>query len=153
MSALAPEQALDETLSKVEMALLSPVVSGELKSWVSNVQQAAATFAVDWTCFLNTVQHKQYAEIGENDAELLSRVQQMIQTERQLLEELARFHEKLHALSGRAADAQWQESPLAAEQQKVADAGIGLILQIKKQRAEAATWLSEAIYRDRGPVD
>ena len=31
--------------------------------------------------------------------------------------------------------------------------GIGLGLRIKKQRAAADTWLAEANYRDRGPVD
>ena len=153
MSTVASEQTLEETLSKVEMALLSPVVSGELKSWIANVQQAGATFAVDWTGYLNTLLHVQYAEIGENDPELLPVVQKMIETERRLLEDLARFHERLHELAKRAADVKWQESKLAAEQQKVADAGLALILEVKKQRAAAATWLAEAVYRDRGSVD
>ena len=153
MTALAQEQTLEETLHKVETALLSPVVSGELKSWVENVRQAAATFAVDWTAYLNTVLHTQYEEIAGADSELLPIVQKMIQTDEQLLGELADFHDSLHKLKSKAGDANWQESRLAAEQQRVEEAGLALILKIKKERAAAATWLAEALYRDRGNVD
>jgi len=153
MTTLAPEHALEETLSKVETALLSPVVSGELKSWVANVRQASATFTVDWTGYLNTVLHTQYAEIAATDPELSSFVQKMIQTDQQLLEELTQFHEALHDLKGRAADVKWQEGKLAAEQKRIEESGIALILKVKKQRAAVATWLSEAVYRDRGTVD
>lgn len=153
MTTLAPEHALEETLSKVETALLSPVVSGELKSWVTNVRQAAATFVVDWTGYHHTVLHAQYAEIGATDSELASFVQKMIQTDQQLLEELTRFHEALHDLNRQAADANWQEGKLAAEQKRIEETGIALILKIKKQRAAVTTWLAESAYRDRGTVD
>jgi len=153
MTALVQEQTLEETLHKVETALLSPVVSGELKSWVDNVQQAAATFAVDWTGYLNTVLHAQYEEIANTDTEMLPIVQKMIKTDEQLLGELASFHDSLHQLKSRAADVNWQESKLASERQRVEEAGLALILKIKKERAAATTWLAEALYRDRGNVD
>ena len=153
MTVLTLEQTLEETLHKAETALLSPVVSGELNSWVANVRQASATFAVDWTGYLNTVLHSQYAEIGNTDPEMLPIVQKMIQTDEQLLGELATFLDNLHELKHQAAEAKWQESKLAAERQRLEDTGLALILKIKKERAAAATWLTEALYRDRGTGD
>jgi exonuclease VII large subunit len=149
----APEQALDETLGKLEKALLAPVVSGELKSWVTNVRQAAATFAVDWTRYLHSVLHLQYQEIAQTDPELLSEVEKMIQTDQQLLEKFARFHEELQTLEKNAEKVEWQENKLTGEQKRIEETGISLILQIKKQRAAAETWLSESLYRDRGVKD
>ncbi len=42
---------------------------------------------------------------------------------------------------------------LATLQQQVEVTGIALVLSIKKQQAAAATWLSEAHFRDRGVGD
>lgn len=153
MTTMTINHALEETLAKVETALLSPVVSGELKEWLHNVREAAATFAVDWTRYLNTVLHMEYRQIVETDAELSSSVEKMIHTDQMLLDQLAKFHEDLHALERRAEQLQWQETKLAADRQRLEDEGIKLIVQIKKQRAAAETWLAEAFYRDRGVKD
>jgi hypothetical protein len=147
------DRALEETLSTMETALLAPVVSGELKSWINNVQQAVKTFAVDWTRHLHSVLHVQYAEIATSDPEMSAFVEKMIKTDQELLEELAQFHEALHQLSQRANEVNRDEGKLAGERQAVEDAGIALILKIKKQRTAAATWLAESAYRDRGVVD
>jgi len=144
---------LQDTMSKLEMALLAPVVSGELPAWIRNVEEAAATFSMDCTRHLNTVQHEQYREIAKSDPELLPQVEKLIEADQHLLEGLTRFHEELHALSKQAEEVGWLEGKLAARRQHVEDTGTKLILQIKKQQAAATTWLSEAVYRDRGTVD
>jgi hypothetical protein len=150
---VASSHALEETLSKLETALLTPAVSGELKGWLSNVRQAAATFAMDWTRYLNTVLHTEYAQIVETDPELSSSVEKMIRTDKSLLEQLTKFHEDLHLLEQRVEQAEWQETKLASERQRLEEEGIALIVHIKKQRTTAETWLAEALYRDRGVKD
>jgi hypothetical protein len=77
----------------------------------------------------------------------------MIETDGQLLESFARFHEELHELNRQAAQVGWQETKLAARCKAIEERGTRLILQIKKQQAAAGTWLSEAVYRDRGTMD
>jgi len=124
-----------------------------MEGWVLAVQQAAATFAVDWTTQLRTVLHVQYEQIANTDSELSACVEKMIQTDQALLEELACFHEKLHDLEQAASHVDWQETKLAAQRQNIEQTGIGLILRIKKQQSAAATWLAEAMYRDRGVGD
>jgi hypothetical protein len=153
MTTVAPEQILSDTMAKLEVALLSPVVSGEMRRWVLAVQQAAATFAMDWTTHLCTVLHVQYEQIANTDLELSACLEKMIQTDHELLEELVYFHERLHDLQRATSHVDWQESKLAAQRQNIEQIGIALILRIKKQQSAAATWLSEALYRDRGVGD
>jgi hypothetical protein len=153
MTALAPEQTLHETMGRLEAALLAPVVSGELQNWIRTVEQAAATFGLDWTRYLHSVLHVQYAEISRNDPELLSCVEQMVRADQDLLENYVRFHEDLHDMALRAAQVKKHEAKLEEQRQRIEEAGISLIVKIKKQEAAAATWLAEALYRDRGVAD
>jgi len=153
MTTMTSNHALEETLTKLETALLSPVVSGELKGWLSNVREGAATFAMDWTRYLHTVLHAECKEIVQTDPELSASVEKMIRTDQTLLDQLTKFHEDLHALEQRAEELEWQESKLAADRQRLEETGIALIVQIKKQRATAETWLAESLYRDRGVKD
>ena len=45
------------------------------------------------------------------------------------------------------------ELQLESDRTKLEQEGTALSLSIKRQRAAADTWLSEAAYRDRGAVD
>jgi len=149
-STLALEQNLAATLSKLETALLSPVVAGELSNWARTVQETAATLAVELASYLRTVSHVQYAEIAETDPEMSAQIEALIRSDQQLLEQLAYFHEELHALSEAAAHVKRNEGKLAEQQHRVERKGIALILSIKKQQAAATTWFAEAHLRDRG---
>ena len=150
---LTCDETLHETISKMEAAVLAPVISGELKNWVQTVQQAAATFSTDWTRYLHTVLHVNYAEISREDPDLAPCVKNMIAADTQLLEEFAKFHENLHELGQRALRVGNHESKLEEHRESVEVAGIGIITRIKKQIATADTWLSEALLRDRGVGD
>lgn len=153
MTSVGSEQALEATLARLETALLSPVISGELKAWLNNVRQAAATFAMDWTRYLHTTLHVQYAETMQSDPELSANVEKLIRADSELLVELAQFHEALQRIERQAAEIQWQEAKLEPERRRLEETGLGLILSIKRQRAAAETWLVESLYRDRGVKD
>ena len=153
MTTSAPQQTLQDTMTRLESALLAPVVSGEMPSWIREIEEAAATFAVDWTRQLHTSQHVQYREIAQNDPELLPEVEKMIAADDELLQSFAKFHEQLHGFRQEADKAGWQETKLAGRRKQLEETGTKLILQIKKQQAAAGTWLTEALYRDRGVMD
>jgi hypothetical protein len=150
---LAPEQNLADTMAKLENALLSPLVSGELSGWVHTVQEAAATLAVDVASYLRTVLHVQYDEIAQADSEMSAHVEKLLVGDQQLLEQMTGFHEELHKLAAAAEHVQKNEGKLAELRKRVEDNGLALILGIKKQQAAATTWLAEAHYRDRGVGD
>ncbi len=144
---------LEETLSKLEMALLAPSIAGEMGNWARSVKEAAATLATDWARELNTVLHPQYEQIAQTDPEMLSCVERMKQDENTLAEELACFHEELHKLEAATSHVDWQESKLAALQKRVEHDGLQLIMRMKKQQITASAWLAESVYRDRGVKD
>lgn len=146
-------QALQDTMNGLETALLSPVLSGELKDWLHAVEQAAQTFATDWTRHLHSTAHVEYREIARTDAEMLPVVDKMIAADQQLLQDLAQFHDELHGLSKQAEEVGWHEDQLKSHQKHIETSGIQLLTRFKKQQLAAATWLSEAFYRDRGNKD
>ena len=127
---LAADQILQETISKLETALLVPSLAGEMGNWVREVKNAAATLATDWTRELNTVLHPQYEQISQTDPEMHSQVHNLTECETALGAELVQFHQKVHELEQATSHIDWQESKLAAQQKAVEDAGLKLILQI-----------------------
>jgi hypothetical protein len=147
------ELALNDALTSLERALLTPVIAGELADWVQTVEQAAAALAQPLDEFIHAVLHKQYAEIAKADTELLFRVQQMIASDQAVLASYEQFQAKVAGLARRAPAAQQDEGKVASPLAAVEQEGTALILAIRKQQAAASAWLDEALYRDRGPVD
>ena len=144
---------LNTALAALETALLTPVVSGEMEAWARTAQQAATELDRRLPPYLRSVLHPQYAEIARSDAELLSRVEQLIAEDQNLLLDQSAFCDRINTFALRAAQVKRDEAQVAAERDGLEEEGIGLIVRIKKQRAAADTWLAEANYRDRGPVD
>lgn len=151
--ALRTDIELNEALSKVETALLTPVVSGELESWARNVQEAAGLLGQRMPAYLNSVLHPLYAQIAKDDAELLTRVEQLVAEDQSLLLEQEAFEQRAAAFAKRTANITKDEAKVSPDRDRLEQDGIALVLHIKRQRAAADTWLAEANYRDRGPVD
>jgi len=152
-TATLPDRVLNETLTKLESALLAPSIAGEMGNWAREVKQAAATLATDWTREQNCVLHPQYEQIAQSDPEMLSQVHQLTEGDKTLSEELINFHQQLHQLEEATDHVDWQEAKLAAQQQRVESAGLQLLMHMKKQQATAGSMLTEAVYRDRGVKD
>jgi hypothetical protein len=153
MKPSAEETALGDALSRLERALLTPVISGELESWVRTVQEATAALAEPLQQYVQKILHAQYAEIAKNDPEMLPRVEQLISTDKSLLEGYQHFLAKVADLVHRAPAAKKDENKVSGPLADVEKEGTALILGIRKQQAAASAWLDEALYRDRGPVD
>jgi hypothetical protein len=144
---------LNDALAKLETALLTPVVSGELESWARAVQEATETLAQRLPSYLKSVLHPEYAEIARSDPELLSRVEQLIAEDQNVVLEQDAFRSRVNEFARRAAQIKKDEAQVTGERTKLEQEGLALVLRIKRQRTAADTWLAEAHYRDRGPVD
>lgn len=146
------EEKIEITLSALEQRLLSPLVSGEIRQWLRNIQEAAATLSVDLTAFLRTVLHVQYAEIARNAPELSNQLAKLTESDGQLLGNVADFLEQLHRLREIAekADPQRTESVLEKPRLQAVEMGLALIRAIRKQQAASETWYEEAQFRDIG---
>jgi hypothetical protein len=154
--AIDPTQSateLNAALTKLETALLTPTVSGELESWARTAQEATLKLSERLPTYLKSVLHPEYAEIARADPELLSRVEQLVAEDHNLVLVQDAFRTRINDFVKRAAHLKKDEAQGAAERSKIEQEGLDLILRIKRQRAAADTWLAEANYRDRGPVD
>jgi hypothetical protein len=147
------ETALTEGLAQLERALLTPVIPGELEQWAAAAQGAATALAQPLVQYVENILHEQYAQIAKTDPEMLPRVEQLIATDKSLLEDFQKFQGKAARLVDRAPAAKKDENKVAALLTEIENDGTALILGIRKQQAAASTWLGEALYRDRGPVD
>jgi hypothetical protein len=144
---------LNDALGQAETALLSPLVSGELESWAKALQETTQLVSERLPNYLKHVLHPQYAEIGKTDPELLPRVEQLIAEDQSLLLDQDSFRTEVNEFAKRASNIKKDEAQVSVERGKLEQKGLALILRIKRQRAAADTWLGEANYRDRGPVD
>ena len=98
----------------------------------------------------------QLVELGlrsQSDPELLSKVEKLIAEDQNVVLELDAFRKHINDFARRASQIKKDEAQVAADRTKLEQEGLALILRIKRQRATADTWLAEANYRDRGPVD
>jgi hypothetical protein len=152
-TSLVPEQALSETIARTESALLSPPIAGELSAWITEVQAAAATLALDLTIWQRTVLHQQYQEILRADSEMAAQVEKLIAEDNELLKVVAEFHERLHQLAEAAAHVDRNEGKLCEPRKRLEEQGVALLVSIKKHQVAATTWLGEAHFRDRGVQD
>lgn len=144
---------LNDALTQLETALLTPVVSGELESWTRSAQEASEKLSAKMPGYLKNVLHAQYAEIARSDPELLPRVEQLIAEDQNLVLDQDAFRTRFGEFVKRASQIKKDEAQVSAERLKLEQDGLALILRIKRQRTAADTWLAEANYRDRGPVD
>src|SRR5947207_3660902 len=130
-----PAQAaseLNESLTRLEMALLAPVVSGELESWARTAQEATSALAQRLPGYLNSVLHPQYAEIAKSDSELLTRVQQLIAEDQNLILEQDKFEKRVNDFVQRASQIKKDEAQTTNERTNVEQDGIALVLRIKR---------------------
>jgi hypothetical protein len=146
-------QELTDALTRLETALLSPVVSGELEDWSKSVEEATAALAQRLPPYVTAVLHPQYAEIAKTDGELLTRVEQLIAEDQNVLLDLEAFRAQVGDFAKRASQIKKDEAQVADERSKLEQKGIEFIVRVRRQRAAADTWMAEANYRDRGPVD
>lgn len=146
------ETDLKAAIDKLETALLTPALSGEVVGWITQVQD----FADDLDELLKPCLerlHSDFTEIAKADNELLFRVEQMVAGEKELLQMHEEFRRNLHHLATKAPKVFSDEGKVNDERVKIEQQGTKLLTELKRLLAAASTWLQEAVYRDRGPVD
>ena len=150
---MAEQPALDEALKKLETALLTPVVSGELAGWVQAVKLSSQELGVQLNDFLQSEQRRQYRQIAAEDAELLVRVQRLASEDEELIAAHKEFALSLDKLAEMVSVADRHESRAEEQRSDLEKRGTDLILRIRRHQVATDTWLNEAFYRDRGTVD
>ena len=152
-TAVAEDKELKESLAKFETAILTPVVSGELKEWVRMATMACNEARNQLQSYRQAALNPQCAVIKEADPDLWPKIQQLTLEDDAIAQALADFRDNLASLAHRAAEVETHESKANNQRETVEAQGLALVLRIRKQLAAADTWFSESLLRDRGTGD
>jgi hypothetical protein len=147
---ISSPDSLLSSLTVLEGALMTPVVSGELDAWVAAVQRAANEAAQVLCHHLDTVHRDQFHVIAREGDHLLKRVQDLREEDACIRDNIERFLNRIGNLDTRAERVGSDEARVRLHLQELIDQGLALILQIRKQETCLQTWLSEAMNRDTG---
>jgi hypothetical protein len=153
MSVQEIEQDLREALGRLETALGTPVLSGELTDWVQSVQRALDGCVRALRGEFDYGHPQQYADILQQDLEIARQVEQLKEEDRAILADVGRFGEELDHLAIVAKAVGRHESQAIEGANQVVQSGLMLVARVRKQQTAITTWLMEAYQRDQGTVD
>jgi hypothetical protein len=147
------EEDLKLALSEFETSLGTPIISGELADWVDAVKKTWNEASAQVHYYLKHLHPRQFEQIGNEDPELLPRVEQL-QAEDAAIEGA---REKLGATVKRTAEhvpkLEPDEDKAQQHIKKLIDEGLAFIARVRKHETAIQTWYIEAFTRDRGAVD
>ena len=94
----------------------------------------------------------EFAEIAEQDPELLARVEEMREEDRAIIEQKDRLADWLYGLQTRL-NHDASETDLKGDMDLFVSTALEMVVRIHKQEVTVRTWLVEAFDRDRGTMD
>lgn len=144
---------LAEALTLLETALLTPIVSGELEPWVATMQRALSRTAQAVRHQVDVVHPTQLAEIGRRDPEMLPRVEQLREQDRQVQQAVVQLQDRSSTLDARAERVGSDEARVRDHLPAFIELGLATVLQVRKQETTVRTWFVESFQRDKGVVD
>jgi len=147
------ETALPTALEAFETCLETPIVPGELQTWVANAQKSCAGVVATLKQHV-PIWHKPVIEqIGRQDPELATRVKQLRDEDAALLRRAQQVNAEADSLAADASELASHDPRMIEEVRKFIDSGLKWIIRIRRQEAALTTWYQESFNRDRGVVD
>jgi septal ring factor EnvC (AmiA/AmiB activator) len=153
MSTPTNHSALPEALDQLESYLELPVVPGEAENWLGAVRQACDDVSEHLVKEIHGPHADLLAKTQRQDPALAPRVEEMHQTDQQLLEECQALQRTIERLTDMAAKTESDEARLEPWFKELTDSALTFILDVRKQEAAVTTWYMEAFNRDRGVGD
>jgi hypothetical protein len=147
------KEPLREELERLEAALDTPSVPGEMSNWASMVRKSfdAASRAI--LRQIESVHPGQLREIEGQDAELMVRTQQLREEDRRHQDWCRRLSAAFADFEAKAARAGADEKQVTEQQQALVEEGLRFVTHVRKQEAAIRSWLQEAFERDTGLAD
>ncbi|MDA0833621.1 MAG: hypothetical protein O2955_19510 [Planctomycetota bacterium] len=142
---------LEQRLKVFEECTETPFVPGELEQWLSAEREAFRQL-VPILKQSSVVHVEEFAEIADEDPELLVRVDAMREEDDSIAEFTDEVSHQLDAFPEAMIDGGDETKFKDDLDQFVSDA-LELLIRIRKQEVTVRTWMSEAFNRDRGTQD
>lgn len=147
------ENGLKPALEAFETAVATPIISGELASWVTGLRKTWEKASFQLRESLCCTHKAQYDEMAEHDLEMLPRIDQLKAED----DSLSRECEEINQAVGRTVQHVPKLEPDEAKAQKhveeLVDRALAFITRVRKHEVAVETWFVEAFNRDRGAVD
>jgi hypothetical protein len=147
------DAALKTTLDAFEVSLNTPVVSGELADWLEHLGVAWSKLAGHVRHHVEQTHADQFAQIEQQDPELLPKVEQLHTEDNAILEECDALDRMVATTTTHAPKLEPDEEKAQQHTKALVDAGIALVTRVRRQEVALQTWYVEAFNRDRGAVD
>jgi hypothetical protein len=140
-------------LAQLEMCLETPVMCGELPSWCEAVEAAHREVREPLWQELDSAHPIQFAHIGNENGDLLRRVEQLSEEDAFLRQLYTDFADALQRFCKRSEIVEPQEDRMDKSLAVVINGGLSFVIRVRTQQQAIATWLIEAFHRDTGVAD
>jgi hypothetical protein len=147
------KEPLTDQLRRLETALDTPPISGELRAWAATLRKTFDETARDILHQIDAVHSEQFQEIEEQNSELLARVTHLREEDHKNREWCGNLARQFSELEAHATRAGADEKQVIDEQQKLLDEGLRFVMNVRRQETAIRTWLEEAFDRDTGLAD
>jgi hypothetical protein len=153
MATFDADQELKTALDAFEVALITPVVSGELAVWGDGVRAQWASLAPLVDRQRSRLHPKQFDEMTRTDPEIFSQVDKLKAEDAALEEEQQKLGLLVNRLTNLAPLIEPDERKFNDLQATLRKVGVAFVAHCKQQQVAVQTWYLEAFNRDRGFVD
>jgi seryl-tRNA synthetase len=147
------KEPLTDQLRRLETALDTPPVPGELRTWATTLRQTFEETTRDILRQIDTVHRDQFQEIEQQNSELLARVEQLRDEDRKNQDWCRSLAVQFAELEANAVRAGADEKQVIEQQQKLLDEGLRFVINVRRQETAIRTWTEEAFDRDTGQGD
>jgi hypothetical protein len=147
------KEPLTDPLRRLETALDTPPVPGELRTWATTLRK---TFAGTTHEILEQIEHvhpEQFVEIEQQNSELLARVTALREEDRKNRDWCRSLESQFADLEANAVRAGADEKQAMDQQQKLLEEGLRFVMNVRRQEMAIRTWIEEAFDRDTGLAD
>jgi uncharacterized coiled-coil DUF342 family protein len=144
---------LKAVLTEFETSLLTPTISGELASWLEEVQKTWEEASAQIHFHVKHLHPRQYDEISKQDPELLPRIDQLRAEDEVIEQQRAQLAQSIGRVGQHALKMEPDEEKAQKHIKVIVDVGTAFLIQVRKQEVAVQTWYVEAFNRDGGAVD
>lgn len=147
------EQALKQSLENFETCLVTPMMAGELVSWIGELRGPWIELLAQVREHVRDFHPRQYKQISKEDPELLPRTEKLAAEDFAIEEDGEEFERMLHRFAEHAPKFEPDEEKIAKHLKALVDDGVEFVTRVRKHEAAVQAWFLEAFTRDRGVAD
>lgn len=141
---------LIDAVEKLEVALQTPFVPGEMVNWAEDVRRSLTSVHSPLNEQINQVHQRAIKQIALEDPELSARAVNLNRADERSLQQFERLLLRVQNLPERVDQAEPDESSMESELREIIDDGLKFVLAVRGQETAIDTWMSESLNRDRG---